>query len=73
MANKTKTHHPPSGSAWLDTRQVLEHFGGSRASLERRLADGSFPRPARLGGRRLWSAAEIQQFEQRLLADRGQP
>jgi predicted DNA-binding transcriptional regulator AlpA len=52
---------------------VLLRFTISRATLERRLRDGSIPRPVRLGALRRWSAAEVERFEQRLLADRLAP
>jgi predicted DNA-binding transcriptional regulator AlpA len=61
------------GPAWFDTAAVLRRFGLSRATLERRVRDRSFPRPAKLGGLRRWHAGELEQFERRLLADRGQP
>lgn len=69
------TEVPASGGgpAWFDTAAVLRRFGLSRATLARRLKDGSFPRPAKLGGLRRFSAAELEQFERRLLADRRSP
>jgi predicted DNA-binding transcriptional regulator AlpA len=58
--------------AWLGAADVCGRFDISRATLERRIRDGSLPAPARIGSLRRWSAAELEKFEQRLLADRGQ-
>ncbi len=65
---------PAAPARWEDTAGVLQRFADmGRSSLERHVKDGTFPQPVRLGGRRLWSVAELEKFEQRLLADRSAP
>jgi predicted DNA-binding transcriptional regulator AlpA len=74
MIRAGKVEKPPAvevEAPWWNTARVLRWLGISRATLERRLRDGTVPRPVKLGGLRLWNAAELAQFERRLLADRG--
>jgi predicted DNA-binding transcriptional regulator AlpA len=67
----TAATSPGSRAVWLHAAQVLTRYGISRATLERRVKDKSFPVPVRLGGSRRWSLAELERFDARLLADRG--
>jgi predicted DNA-binding transcriptional regulator AlpA len=64
---------PAVPARWVDAAAFCQRFGMSRATMERRLKAGDVPQPVRLGGRRLWSVAELERFEARLLADRAQP
>lgn len=62
---------PRAGPAWFKVAAILGRYDFSRSTLERRVRDGTFPRPAKLGGLRMWSAADLEAFDRRLLADRG--
>ena len=50
-----------SSAAWL---------GLSRATFWRRVADGTLPRPIRLGGRTLWRRSELRAVIDNLAATR---
>ena len=50
-----------SSAAWL---------GVSRATFWRRVADGTLPRPIRLGGRTLWRRSELRAVIDNLTAER---
>ena len=50
-----------SSAAWL---------GLSRATFWRRVADGTLPRPIRLGGRTLWRRSELRAVIDNLAAER---
>ncbi len=50
-----------SSAAWL---------GLSRATFWRRVADGTLPRPIRLGGRTLWQRSELRAIIDNLAAER---
>lgn len=64
---------PAARPSWLVKAEVLRRFPFSRSTLERSIRDGSFPRPVKVGRLRMWRLEELERFEQRLLADRGQP
>lgn len=45
------------------TRRDLTQFGlGSRSTIDRRIADGTFPKPLRLGGRDVWTQKQMQKL-----------
>jgi predicted DNA-binding transcriptional regulator AlpA len=56
---------------FIGEREVLLRIPVSRSTWRRLYMNDEAPRPVKVGGRRLWSLAEIERFEQRLLADRG--
>lgn len=55
--------------------RVCELTGLSTSTIYKRIADGTFPRPVKIGkGSRavsVWSIAELHEFEREMLAQRG--
>ena len=47
----------------LDRKQVQSRYGWSESTLERRIADGTMPKPIRLGGRPLWTLLALSEAE----------
>ncbi len=54
-----------SDTKLLNARDVCATFGISRATLYRRVDDGTFPRPIRFGGAVRWLPADIEAVIQR--------
>jgi prophage regulatory protein len=56
----------------LRRKQVEARTGLSRSTIYQRVADGTFPKPVRLGARAVgWVEAEIQEFLRNRVAARG--
>lgn len=54
--------HGLADHARLRVREVLELCAISRATLYKRLAAGTFPRPVKVAGSVRWAAGEIRQL-----------
>lgn len=51
--------------------EVKAHTGLSRSSLYRRIAEGTFPAPVKIGARAsAWSSAEIERWKAERIAER---
>jgi prophage regulatory protein len=51
--------------------EVKAHTGLSRSSLYRRIAEGTFPAPVKIGARAsAWSSAEIERWKADRIAER---
>jgi excisionase family DNA binding protein len=46
----------------VNTREVAAALKISVRTLKRWIAEGLFPKPAKLGGRNLWRAADVNRF-----------
>lgn len=49
-----------SDTKLLNARDVCATFGISRATLYRRVADGTFPHPVRFGGAVRWTLSDVE-------------
>ncbi len=47
----------------LHKKDVQARYGWSRATLDRKIASGHFPRPVRLGGQPLWRLEDLEAAE----------
>lgn len=47
----------------LDRKQLMQRYGWSEATLDRRIADGTVPIPMRLGGRPYWTLLQLSEVE----------
>ena len=54
----------------ISDQGVAAILGISRTSVWRRVADGTLPKPIRIGGLTRWSRAEIMALIERALAER---
>ena len=53
----------PSNQFRVYCRKDLTAYGlGSRSTIDRRIADGTFPKPKRLGGRDIWTHGQMQKL-----------
>lgn len=51
--------------------EVKAHTGLSRSSLYRRIAEGTFPAPVKIGARAsAWSSAEVERWKAERIAER---
>lgn len=66
----TKTNSSLGGDRLLRARGVSAKVGLSVPTLYRRVAQGAFPRQARIGGAAVWSEREIDDWIAARLADR---
>jgi len=59
----TTTHETTVDQFKVYTRRDLTALGyGSTATLDRRIKDGTFPKPLRLGGRDVWTTSMLRQL-----------
>lgn len=56
----------------LSDRQVGTVLGLSRATVWRRVADGTLPKPVKIGGLTRWVSSEVEAVVLRAMADRGE-
>jgi len=47
----------------LDRKQVQSRYNWSESTLDRRIRDGSFPRPIQFGGRPMWRLSDLAEAE----------
>lgn len=48
---------------WVKSGEVRARFGWSRATLDRHVIAGKFPRPVKWGGRNYWVRSEVLDWE----------
>jgi prophage regulatory protein len=58
-AMSTKIQHHPAPDRLLPLAAVLERVPISRSRIYEMIAEGSFPAPAKIGKRSLWSQARL--------------
>ena len=56
--------------AMLNLRQVAKLLGIVKRSVWRRVADGSLPKPVKIGSAARWFESDIAKYQQRLRDDR---
>ncbi len=56
----------------LDVHEVAGLLAIDERTVWRRVADGSLPKPVKIGGAARWFASDIATFQQRLREERGQ-
>jgi len=61
------------GPALISVRTVAKMFDGSPSTVWRRVADGTLPKPGRIGGMTRWSRAEIEAVIEIALSERNGP
>lgn len=44
---------------WLSARQVAVRLGVARSSVYHLMANHAFPKPIKIGGKRVWDDAEV--------------
>ena len=59
------------GDSLLSPKEVARRLGVCRRSLERRIAEGHFPKPMKFGTRSLFAPADVEAFKLRLHLNRG--
>lgn len=70
MKSAAPTFDQLPDSALINTKTVSDLFGGlSLTTLWRWVKNGDLPQPTRIGGRKLWSVADVR----RTLADKTNP
>ena len=47
----------------LDRKQLQQRYGWSEATLNRRIADGTIPKPIKFGGRPMWTLLALSEAE----------
>ena len=52
-------------NAKLSTSATARRFGVSNRSIDRWLANGIFPKPIRINGRKYWAVRDLEQFERK--------
>jgi predicted site-specific integrase-resolvase len=67
IPNPSATMAPPK--AWNTVQDLADRYGVTTRSVCRWAADGVIPPGRRIGGRRRWSAIEIEDYEGRLMAN----
>lgn len=60
-----------SSSVLIDDKAVAEMFGISRPTVWRRVSDGEFPRPIKIGGSTRWRKDEMEAVIERASEARG--
>ncbi|MGH8022230.1 MAG: helix-turn-helix transcriptional regulator [Limisphaerales bacterium] len=47
----------------LDRKQLQQRYGWSESTVDRRIADGTIPKPLRFGGRPMWRLGDLAHAE----------
>ncbi|MGH7979967.1 MAG: helix-turn-helix transcriptional regulator [Limisphaerales bacterium] len=47
----------------LDRKQLQQRYGWSESTVDRRIADGTIPKPLRFGGRPMWRLGDLADAE----------
>ncbi|HEV2319198.1 MAG TPA: hypothetical protein VGV18_05575 [Verrucomicrobiae bacterium] len=47
----------------LDRKQLQQRYGWSESTVDRRIADGTIPKPLRFGGRPMWRLGDLAEAE----------
>lgn len=71
MNAETIIPNTPNAAAFYVTKEILRLLRMSRSSLYRSIADGTFPKPIKFGGKNGWLRSDVEQYLADRIAARG--